>query len=81
LLSGQVGLSESGGCFATNRLGDVMYGFKVRRGIKVNPNIQCAINPDNILKPNAVHQSHNILALGMRLSIEVGAALGLPVWR
>lgn len=60
---------------------EVNYGFKLSRGIKVNPNVQYVVNPDNILKPNAVRQSRNILAFGMRISIEAGVVLGLPVWR
>jgi porin len=60
---------------------EINYGFKIARGIKANPNIQYIVNPDNILKPAAVHQSKNILAFGLRLSVEVGAVLGFPVWR
>lgn len=60
---------------------EINYGFKVMRGIRINPNVQYIVDPDNILKPTAEHQSKNILAFGVRLSVEVGAVLGFPVWR
>lgn len=60
---------------------EINYGYKVARGIKVSPNIQYVLDPDNILRPGAVHQSKDILAFGVRLSVELGAVLGFPVWR
>ncbi|WP_040850544.1 carbohydrate porin [Nitrospirillum viridazoti] len=60
---------------------EINYGYKVARGIKVSPNIQYVLDPDNILRPGAAHQSKDILAFGVRLSVELGAVLGFPVWR
>jgi len=60
---------------------ELNYGFKLLRGIRLNPNIQYIVDPDNNLKPSATHQSKNILAFGLRLSIEVGPVLGFPVWQ
>ncbi|WP_084705211.1 carbohydrate porin [Beijerinckia mobilis] len=59
---------------------EINYGHKIARGIRINPKIQYVLNPDNILKPAALHQSNNIFAFGVRLSVELGAVLGFPVW-
>ncbi len=59
---------------------ELNYGFNVARGIRINPNIQYVVNPDNILDPSTKHQSGNVLAFGVRLTINPGALLGMPVW-
>lgn len=59
---------------------ELNYGFNIARGIRLNPNIQYVVNPDNILEPKAKHQSANVFAFGVRLTINPGALLGMPVW-
>lgn len=60
---------------------EVNYGLRLHRGIRLNPNIQYVITPDNIAMPNAVHQSRNILAFGLRLTIDAATLAGLPAWQ
>ena len=60
---------------------ELNYGFAVARGIRFSPNIQYVMNPDNLPRPRAVRQSKDILAFGMRLSVDFAAVLGMPVMR
>lgn len=60
---------------------ELNYGIAAYRGIRLNPNIQYVVNPDNILEPGAKHQSHNVLAFGVRLTIDPGVLLGMPAWQ
>jgi len=60
---------------------ELNYGFSVARGIRFSPNIQYVMNPDNLPRPRAPRQSRDILAFGMRLSVDFAAILGMPVMR
>lgn len=57
------------------------YGVQLYRGVRVNPNIQYVIHPDNNLRPASVRRSGNIVAFGLRLTVEAGDVLGLPLKR
>ncbi|WP_162792210.1 carbohydrate porin [Novosphingobium sp. P6W] len=57
---------------------ELNYGIAVARGVRINPNIQYVVNPDNLPRPTAVHQSKNILAFGLRVSVDFATILGLP---
>jgi len=60
---------------------ELNYGLRLHRGIRLNPNIQYVVTPDNIAMPTAMHQSRNILAFGLRLTIDAATLAGLPVWQ
>ncbi len=70
----------TGGVPNNEEILELNYGFNIARGIRLNPNIQYVINPDNILEPKAKHQGGNVLAFGVQLTINPGALLGMPVW-
>jgi porin len=57
------------------------YGFQLYRGMRLSPNVQYLVHPDNNLRPASRRRSGDILAFGARLSIELGDMLGLPVKR
>lgn len=59
---------------------EVNYNALIMRGIHLMPNIQYVLSPDNILKPASAHSSKNILAFGVRMTVELGAVLGMPVY-
>lgn len=80
LQAARVAAHGMGGVPNNEEIFELNYGFNVTRGIRVNPNIQYVVNPDNILEPSLKHQSGNVLAFGMRLTINPGALLGMPVW-
>lgn len=65
--------------FASEGVFEVNYGFKAMRGVRISPNVQYVVNPDTLPRPRAVTRSRNILAFGLRLNVEMGAVLGLPV--
>lgn len=54
------------------------YGFQLYRGVRLNPNVQLVLHPDNNLRPASPKRSGNIVAFGMRLSVELGDLLGFP---
>ena len=60
---------------------ELNYGLALARGIRFSPNIQYVMNPDNLPRPRALRQSKDILAFGMRLSVDFAAILGLPAMR
>lgn len=57
---------------------ELNYGFAAAPGIRVNPNIQYVMNPDNLPRPAAVHRSRDILAFGLRLTVDIAGILGMP---
>ncbi|EKM98566.1 Carbohydrate-selective porin OprB [Acidocella sp. MX-AZ02] len=71
----------SGGVANHEEIFELNYGFNLYRGIRLNPNVQVVLNPDNILEPSAKHASRDILAFGVRLTINPGMLLGMPTWQ
>ena len=59
----------------------INYGIAASRGVRISPNIQCVVSPDNFATPRAVQRSSNILAFGPRVSIDGAALLGMPAQR
>lgn len=59
---------------------EVNYNALIMRGIHLMPNIQYVLSPDNILQPASAHSSKNILVFGLRMTVELGAVLGMPVY-
>jgi porin len=58
---------------------EVNYGIALRHGIRLNPNIQYILHPDNNLRPASQRRSGNIVAFGARLSVQLGEVLGFPL--
>ncbi len=54
------------------------YGFAAAPGMRINPNVQYVKNPDNLPRPAAVHRSGDIVAFGLRLTVDIAGILGLP---
>jgi porin len=57
------------------------YGVQLYRGVRLNPNLQYVIHPDNNLRPASARHSGNIVAFGLRLTVEAGDLLGFPLRR
>lgn len=57
---------------------ELNYGIAAARGVRISPNIQYVVSPDNFGQSRAVRRSGNILAFGLRLSVDAAAILGLP---
>jgi Carbohydrate-selective porin len=57
---------------------ELNYGMAAGRHVRISPNIQYVVNPDNFLRPAARKQSGDILAFGLRLSVDIAGLLGLP---
>jgi porin len=49
--------------------------------VRISPNIQYVVSPDNFAKPRTVKRSGDILAFGLRVSIDGAALLGMPAQR
>jgi len=60
---------------------ELNYGMAVGRNVRISPNIQYVVNPDNFLQPRARKQSNDILAFGLRLSVDIAGLLGLPAMK
>jgi porin len=60
---------------------ELNYGIAAARGVRISPNIQYVVSPDNFGQPRAVKRSKNILAFGLRVSLDGAAILGLPAMR
>ncbi|MGR6327483.1 carbohydrate porin [Sphingomonas sp. XXL09] len=60
---------------------EVNYGIAAHRGVRISPNVQYVVSPDNFAKPRAIKRSGDILAFGLRVSIDGAALLGLPAQR
>ncbi|RJG53481.1 hypothetical protein D0Z70_15805 [Sphingobium terrigena] len=54
------------------------YDLAISRGVRLNPNIQYVVNPDNLPRPKAFRQSNDILVFGAWLSVDFAALLGMP---
>jgi porin len=57
---------------------EMNYGFAAAPGMRINPNVQYVKNPDNLPRPAAVHRSGDIVAFGLRLTVDIAGILGLP---
>ncbi|WP_433911337.1 carbohydrate porin [Sphingomonas yabuuchiae] len=60
---------------------EINYGIAASRGVRISPNIQYVVSPDNCAEPRAVQRSGNILAFGLRVSIDGAALLRMPAPR
>ncbi len=60
---------------------EINYGIAAYRGVRISPNIQYVVSPDNFAKPRAIKRSGDILAFGLRVSIDGAALLGMPAQR
>jgi porin len=60
---------------------EINYGITAARGVRLSPNLQYVLNPDNLPRPRAIRRSGDILAFGMRLSVDMATILGMPVLR
>lgn len=72
---------RAGGTDAVSRgegIFELNYGVAATRFLRVSPNVQYVINPDNLPRPNAVRKSKDILAFGIRVNIEIAGMLGFP---
>ncbi|HIV76078.1 MAG TPA: hypothetical protein H9899_00975 [Candidatus Sphingomonas excrementigallinarum] len=49
--------------------------------MRISPSIQYVVSPDNFATPRAVQRSGNILAFGLRVSVDEAALLGMPAQR
>jgi porin len=52
------------------------YEAQLTRGVRLTPDIQYIVNPDNSALPHTKEKPHNVLVLGLKLNIDLG---GLPV--
>jgi porin len=60
---------------------ELNYGMAIGRNVRISPNIQYVVNPDNFLQPRASKQSGDILAFGMRISLDIAGFLGMPAMK
>ncbi|EQB30748.1 carbohydrate porin [Sphingobium ummariense] len=60
---------------------ELNYGMAVGRNVRISPNIQYVVNPDNFLQPRARKQSGDILAFGLRISVDIAGLLGMPAMK
>ena len=60
---------------------ELNYGIAAYRGVRISPNVQYIVSPDNFLLPRAAKRSSNILAFGLRASFDAAALLGMPAQR
>lgn len=56
---------------------ELNYGWRVTRGVTLMPNVQYIIDPDNSGIPATKVLPKNILAFGLNLQINFGAAIGI----
>jgi porin len=63
---------------AGERVFELNYGFAAAPGVRINPNVQYVVNPDNLPRPAAVRRSRDILAFGLRLTVDIAGILGMP---
>jgi len=57
---------------------ELLYGYQVTPGVVVTPNIQYLINPDTSQRPDAKFAPKNALVVGIRLTLNLDDALGIP---
>jgi porin len=55
------------------------YSALVSRGVRVTPNIMYIIHPDNSSLPNTPVLAKNEIVLGVKLTVNLSSALGLPI--
>ncbi|WP_353745397.1 carbohydrate porin [Sphingobium sp.] len=53
------------------------YGIAVGRNVRISLNIQYVVNPSNFPQPRARKQSGNILAFGLRISVNIAGLMGM----
>jgi porin len=54
------------------------YSALVYRGVRLSPNVQYVVNPDNSAIPKISYVPKNALIFGLKLTVNVAAVLGLP---
>ena len=60
---------------------ELNYGMVIGRNVRISPNIQYVVNPDNFLQPRARKQSGDVLAFGLRISVDIAGLLGMPAMK
>lgn len=69
-----------GDVYSDEGIVELNYNALITRGVHLMPSFQYVISPDNMLTPKAKTSSKNIAVFGLRLTVEVGAVLGLPIY-
>ncbi len=54
------------------------YGFRLAPGATVTPNVEYIVHPDTTQRPDARFAPKNALVLGVRLTLKLDDALGIP---
>ena len=54
------------------------YGFRLVPGATVTPNVEYIVHPDTTQRPDAQFAPKNALVLGVRLTLKLDDALGIP---
>ncbi|MBB5737732.1 porin [Xanthomonas campestris] len=57
-------------------VGEINYGWQVRPGLRVLPNIQYVINPDPIYAPTRITDIPDALIVGLRVDVQVAHLMG-----
>lgn len=57
---------------------ELNYGIGLTPAIRLTPNIQWVINPDNSADPNISYVPKNMFVIGMKLTINLAGVAGLP---
>jgi porin len=57
---------------------EVHYGYRITPGVVVTPNVEYILHPDTTQRPDATFAPKNALVLGVRLTMKLTDALGLP---
>ncbi|WP_375195197.1 carbohydrate porin [Sphingobium sp.] len=60
---------------------ELNYGIAAGRNVRISPNLQYVINPDNFLLPRARRQSKDIMTFGLRISVDIAGLLGMPAMK
>ena len=57
---------------------EVNYGVQANSWLRVMPNIQYVVNPDNLATPKQAKATHNALIFGVQLTVNLVRLAGLP---
>ena len=57
---------------------EVNYGIQANNWLRLLPNIQYVVNPDNLAHPKQAHATPNALIFGLQLSVNLVQLAGLP---
>ena len=57
---------------------ELNYGYQVTPGVVVTPNVEYIVNPDTTQRPDAKFAPKDALVVGIRLTLNLDDALGIP---